>query len=188
MLTFLEQYPILLPLIIFFGRIVDVTLGTLRIIFVSKGQKSLAPLIGFFEVFIWIVVISQILSRANDIVAYLSYAAGYATGNYVGIIIEHQIAFGILVCRIYTNKEPQSLIKMLSERGYGTTVVEGMGSKKKVYIVEAVVERKSMKEIDRFIKEFDKDTFYTAEDLRVRQKGIFPAKSLTLFRRWRPGK
>ncbi|MDD2560397.1 MAG: DUF5698 domain-containing protein, partial [Bacteroidales bacterium] len=86
MFDFLDSYPILLPLIIFFGRIIDVTLGTLRIIFVSKGQKTLAPLIGFFEVFIWIVVISQILSRANDLVAYLSYAAGYATGNYVGII------------------------------------------------------------------------------------------------------
>lgn len=65
-----------------FGRIIDVTLGTLRIIFVSKGEKYKAPLIGFFEVLIWIVVISEIFSRANDLVAYISYAGGYATGNY----------------------------------------------------------------------------------------------------------
>lgn len=188
MFDFLDNYPILLPLIIFFGRIIDVTLGTLRIIFVSKGQKTLAPLIGFFEVFIWIVVISQILSRANDLVAYLSYAAGYATGNYVGIIIEQRIAFGVLVCRIYTNNQPGRLVSMLSDKGYGTTIIEGMGAKKKVYIVEAVVERKAMKEIDRFIKEFDKDTFYTAEDLRERNKGVFPTKTITNFRRWRPGK
>lgn len=67
MFDFLDQYPYLLPVIIFFGRIIDVTLGTLRIIFVSKGEKYKAPIIGFFEVFIWIVIISQILSRANDL-------------------------------------------------------------------------------------------------------------------------
>jgi uncharacterized protein YebE (UPF0316 family) len=83
MLDFLDLYPWLLPFMIFFGRIIDVTLGTMRIIFVSKGEKLKAPLIGFFEVFIWVVVISQILVRANDLVSYLSYAAGYAAGNYM---------------------------------------------------------------------------------------------------------
>ena len=104
MFDFLDTYPYLLPIIIFFGRIIDVTLGTLRIIFVSKGEKYKAPLIGFFEVLIWIVVISEIFSRANDMIAYISYAAGYASGNFVGIIIEQRIAFGIILCRIYTRK------------------------------------------------------------------------------------
>ena len=187
MFEFLDQYPYLLPVIIFFGRIIDVTLGTLRIIFVSKGEKYKAPIIGFFEVFIWIVVISQIFSRANDLLSYLSYAAGYATGNYVGIIIENRIAFGILVCRIYTNNEPSSLVNMLKKKGYGATVVEGMGTIMKAYIVEAVVERKALKEIDQYITNFDKNTFYTAEDGRIRQKGIFPQPT-TFFSRWRPGK
>jgi len=187
MFDFLDQYPYLLPIMIFFGRICDVTLGTLRIIFVSKGEKYKAPIFGFFEVFIWIMVISQILSRSNSIFSYLCYAAGYAMGNYVGIIIESRIAFGILVCRIYTNKEPSILVSMLSERGYGATTMEGMGTKKKAYIIEAVVERKALKEIDRFITDFDKNTFYTAEDVRIRQKGVFPESTL-FFKRWRPGK
>ncbi|HOI78965.1 MAG TPA: DUF5698 domain-containing protein, partial [Petrimonas sp.] len=71
MFDFLDVYPWLLPVMIFFGRIFDVSLGTLRIIFVSKGEKYIAPAIGFFEVFIWVVIISQILTRANDLVAYL---------------------------------------------------------------------------------------------------------------------
>jgi len=187
MFDFLDQYPYLLPIIIFFGRICDVTLGTLRIIFVSKGEKYKAPIFGFFEVFIWIVVISQVLSRASGLLSYLSYAAGYAAGNYVGIIIESRIAFGILVCRIYTNREPSKLLAMLSEKGFGATTMEGMGAIKKVYIVEAVVERKAMKDIDRFITEFDQNTFYTAEDVRIRQKGVFPEPALFL-KRWRPGK
>ena len=92
MFDFLDVYPWLLPIMIFFGRIVDVSLGTLRIIFVSKGEKFLAPIIGFFEVFIWVVIISQIFIRANDLVSYLSYAAGYAAGNYIGILLEQRIA------------------------------------------------------------------------------------------------
>ena len=99
MFDFLDQYPYILPFVIFFGRIIDVSLGTLRIIFVSKGEKYIAPIIGFFEVLIWIVVISEIFSRANDVTAYLSYAAGYASGNFIGILIEQKIAFGILLCR-----------------------------------------------------------------------------------------
>ncbi|NLE33117.1 MAG: DUF2179 domain-containing protein [Bacteroidales bacterium] len=187
MFDFLDVYPWLLPIIIFFGRILDVTLGTLRIIFVSKGQKYLAPVMGFFEVFIWVLIISQILSRANDLLAYLTYAAGYATGNYVGIIIEGRIAYGIIVCRIYTNKAPDTLMAMLAAQGYGATMFEGMGAKKKVWVVEAVVERKALKLIDRYIATFDENTFYTVEDVRVRQKGIFP-KSALLLKRWRPGK
>lgn len=188
MFEFLDVYPWLLPVLIFCGRILDVTLGTLRIIFVSKGQKQLAPLIGFFEVFIWVVIISQILSRANDMVAYLSYAAGYATGNYVGILIEGRIAFGIVVCRIYTNKEPGALVAMLANQGYASTTFEGMGSKMRVWVVEAVIERKDLKTLDRFITTFDENTFYTAEDVRTRQKGVFPKSSSLLFNRWRPGK
>ena len=171
MLDFLDQYPILLPIIIFFGRIIDVALGTLRIIFVSKGEKYKAPLIGFFEVFIWIVVISQVFSKANDLLSYISYAAGYAAGNYVGIILEQRIAFGILVCKIYTNKEPFPLMAELNGQGYGTTLFEGMGSHKKVYIIH----------------DFDPDTFYTVEDIRMRKKGIFP-KSAAFIKRWRQGK
>ena len=133
------------------------------------------------------MIISQILSRANDLLSYISYAAGYATGNYVGIIIESRIAFGVLVCRIYTNKEPSSLVRMIKNRGYGVTVMEGMGSIMKAWVVEAVVERKALKEIDQYITNFDKNTFYTAEDVRIRQKGIFPEPT-SFFNRWRPGK
>src|SRR5690554_7216277 len=100
MFDFIAVYPRLSPVIILCGRIVDVSLGTLRINFVSKGEKNKAPLIGFVEVFIWVVVISQILVRANDMVSYLSYAAGYAAGNYIGMLIEDRIAFGIVLCRI----------------------------------------------------------------------------------------
>lgn len=187
MFDFLDNYTYLLPIFIFVGRIFDVTLGTLRIIFVSKGEKYKAPIIGFFEVFIWIVIISQILSRANDMVAYLSYAGGYAAGNYVGILIEKRIAFGIILCRVYTNKQGLKLVNLLSLKGFGATLLHGTGSVDKVDIIETVVDRKQLKNVSSIILSFDKDAFYVIEDVRTRSRGIFP-KTTNLLRRWRPGK
>ena len=187
MFEFLDIYPFLLPIMIFFGRIIDVTLGTLRIIFVSKGERYIAPVIGFFEVFIWIVIISQILSRANDIVAYLSYAAGYATGNYVGILIEQRIAFGVVLCRVYTVKAGKDLVALLSKKGYGATTIQGSGSVGDIAIVETVVDRKRLKEVAGIFEEFDSNIFYVAEDVRSKQRGIFP-ETKSLIKRWRVGK
>ncbi|MCE5206205.1 MAG: DUF5698 domain-containing protein [Porphyromonadaceae bacterium] len=187
MFDFLDVYPWLLPLIIFFGRIIDVTLGTLRIIFVSKGAKNIAPVIGFVEVFVWIVVISQILTRANDLVSYLSYAAGYATGNYVGILIENRIAYGIVLCRIYTQKSGKNLVQMLNKMNIGATLTHGTGSTNEVDIIETVVDRKEMKTLERTLNDFDTNIFYVVEDVRTKQNGIFP-KRKNILSRWRPGK
>lgn len=187
MFDFLDVYPWLLPIIIFFGRIVDVSLGTLRIIFVSKGEKYKAPFIGFFEVFIWIVVISEIFSRANSMLSYVSYAAGYATGNFVGIIIEQKIAFGVLLVRIFTQKGGSPLVYILSSEGYGGTTISGRGSQAQVDIVETVIDRKSMKKIENIINNYDSQAFFVVEDVRFKRKGIFP-KSVSLFNRWRQGK
>lgn len=187
MFEFLDHYPYLLPIFIFLGRIFDVSLGTLRIIFVSKGKRGVAPVIGFFEVFIWIVIISQILSRANDLVAYLSYAGGYATGTYVGMLIESKLAFGVLLYRVFTKENGNTLVQKLSENGFGATLVHGEGSIGKVDVIEIVVARQLMKKIESVINDFDDHAFYVTEDVRTAQNGIFP-KTASIFQRWRPGK
>ena len=177
MFDFVDTYPWLLPVIIFLGRICDVTLGTLRIIFVSKGEKSKAPIVGFFEVFIWVVVISQIFSHATNIFAYLAYAAGYATGNFVGIMVENKIGFGYQLFRIYTKRDGGELIKILNEKGIGSTWIKGTGAVSEVSIIESVVRRRSEKTIVGIIQNFDPDTFYLIEDIRTKQKGIFAFSS-----------
>lgn len=170
---FFEAHQWALPLIIFFGRICDVTLGTLRIIFVSKGERTKAPIVGFFEVFIWVVVISQIFAHANDLIAYLSYAAGYAAGNYVGIMVENKIAFGFQLFRVYTRKDGQELARLLNSNGFGSTCIKGQGAVSEVSIIETVVSRKAVRRVTQIIDEFDPTTFYLVEDIRSKSKGIF---------------
>lgn len=173
MFDFLEVYPWLLPIVIFFGRICDVTLGTLRIIFVSKGEKKKAPIVGFFEVFIWVVVISQVLTHANDIIAYIAYAAGYAAGNYVGILVENKIGFGFQLYRVYERKDGRELLKVLKDNGFGATMIKGEGSISEIDIIEIAVSRKSGKKVASIINAFDPEAFFLVEDIRSKQKGIF---------------
>jgi uncharacterized protein YebE (UPF0316 family) len=178
MSEFIDAHPWLLPAcIIFFGRICDVTLGTLRIIFVSKGERSKAPIVGFFEVLIWVCVISQIFQNAADFRVYLAYAAGYATGNYVGITIENKIAFGYQLFRIYTNKDGAELTAMLNQKGFGSTLIKGEGAVSEVHIIEAVVNRRAVKAIVEILNQFDSNIFYLIEDVRSKQKGIFTYSS-----------
>lgn len=168
-----DSYPWLLPVVIFFGRICDVTLGTLRIIFVSKGERYKAPIVGFFEVLIWVVIISQIFSHANNIISYLAYAGGYAAGNYVGILVENRIAFGFQLLRVYTKKNATELLQLLNKEGIGATFVKGEGAISQVHVVEIVVGRKSQQMVTDIIASFDPDVFYLVEDIRYKRKGIF---------------
>ncbi len=186
------QY-IILPLIIFFARICDVSLGTLRIVFVSKGKKNIAPVLGFFEVFIWIVVISQILKNVDSIIGYLAYAGGYAAGNYIGMHIEERIALGTQLIKVFSSKDICVLQKRLIDAGFGTTIVEGDGSSGRVHILYAVIDRKTFDKVNQILLNFDPSIFYVIEDVRTVKSGIFPPSKrnrpyMRFLRRGRPGK
>lgn len=183
MFDFFDTYPWLLPIVIFFGRICDVTLGTLRIIFVSKGEKKKAPIVGFFEVFIWVVIISQVFANASSLIAYIAYAGGYAAGNYVGIMVENKIAFGFLMLRVYTKKDGRELTRILNQSGYGSTLIRGEGAVSEVDIIETVISRKAQQRVISLIDTFDNNAFYLIEDIRSKQKGIFAISSAGAFPR-----
>ena len=101
----------LLPFLIFVSRILDVTIGTIRIVMVAKGQKFWAPLLGFFEVFIWLLAISRIFENLDNWACYFAYAAGFAAGNYIGLIIEERLAMGIVKIQIITRRSAIELIQ-----------------------------------------------------------------------------
>jgi len=92
---------VILPFLIFLARICDQTIGTIRIVFLSRGDKVIAPILGFFEVLIWILAIRQILSNLSNVVGYVAYAGGFATGNSIGILLEEKIAMGKRVVQIH---------------------------------------------------------------------------------------
>lgn len=173
-----------LPLLVFFARVTDVTLGTMRIIFTSRGKKHLAPLLGFVEVFIWVSVISEITRGAHNVVAYLAYAGGFAAGTYIGMFIENKLAIGMLVVRAIVPNHIQELTKALSEKGYGVTYVNAHGSQGPVNLIYTIVQRKNLPEVAGIIQEAYPNAFFTVEELRSAEHGVFPRSPQdALFRR-----
>lgn len=164
---------VILPFIVFATRVLDVTLGTMRIIFLSRGRKMLAPLLGFIEVLIWITVVSQIVGGARNIVAYIAYALGFAVGNYIGMVIEDRLAIGTLVVRIILARDGKKLVDNLREAGFGVTHVDGQGASGSVLLVYTVVMRKELDRVVDIIHSTSPKTFFTVEELRSVQQGIF---------------
>src|SRR6188508_2424731 len=105
---------ILLPLLIFIARIGDVSINTIRIIYVLGGRRVTATLLGFFESFIWLMAIRQIFEHLDNWICYVAYPAGFASGIFVGMIIEERIAYGKVIVRIITRKEVKVLIDFLN--------------------------------------------------------------------------
>lgn len=168
---------IVLPLLIFCARIGDVTLGTLRIIFVAKGKKMLASVLGFFEVLIWITVIGQIMQNVNNPVCFIAYASGFAMGNIIGIMVEEKLAIGTLIVRIFTYKNSEQLVNSLKEAGFGVTMVQGSGATGPVHIVYTVVKRCSLPDVTALIQAYNPKAFYSVEELRSVNAGVFPARN-----------
>jgi uncharacterized protein YebE (UPF0316 family) len=167
---------LVLPLLIFISRIADVTIGTIRLIFVSRGMKVLAPLAGFFEVIIWLLVINQVVRHMSNPLCYIAYAAGFATGNYVGMYLVEKLSLGMVIIRIITQKDASSLVESLQERQFGVTVLDGRGSKGKVQVILTVVKRAHVQDVQDMIKKFNPLAFYSIEEVGDVEKGIFPIK------------
>jgi uncharacterized protein YebE (UPF0316 family) len=186
---------LILPIIIFFARICDVSIGTLRIIFVSRGKKNIAPILGFFEVLIWIIVIGKIMQNASNMACYIGYAAGFATGNYVGMLIEEKLAMGFVVVRIITPIDATDLKNALRKAEIGTTTVPAEGNIGKVDVIFTSIQRSDLPKVVELIQMYNSKAFYTVEDLKYVSEGVFPVhqsllkkQGISSILRWRKGK
>ena len=167
---------LILSILIFFARICDVSIGTLRIIFISRGKKNIAPILGFFEVLIWIIVIGKIMQNANNYACYIGYAAGFATGNYVGMLIEEKLAMGFVVVRIITSKDAHELKKALREAKHGITTIPSEGACGKVGVIFTSIHRADLPQIVELIQIYNPHAFYTVEELKYVNEGVFPVQ------------
>jgi len=187
---------IILPLLIVLARILDVCLGTIRIVFISKGLKYLAPIIGFFEVLIWLITIRVIMQNLNNIACYIAYGLGFAMGTFIGLQVEKRLAIGKSIIRIITQKNATELVEHLREKGFGVTSLDAHGAKGNVGVIYMIVRRHDLENVGTIIKKLNPNAFYTVEDVRMVSKGVFPLKKvhrpsislINLHRFWRKGK
>lgn len=176
---------VLLPLMIFSARILDVSIGTMRIVMVAKGQKFWAPVLGFFEVLIWIITMTKVIQNLDNWMAYVGYSGGFAIGNWVGLILEEKLAMGIIKIQIITRKEATQLISALKDAGYGITHHDAHGANGIVSIIHTIVKRNDLHKVEAIIRTYNPKAFYSTEDIKFVSQGVFPINKV---RRWRKGK
>ena len=164
---------IVIPILIFIARLLDVSLSTVRQILIMKGMRKLVPPIAFVEVLIWLVAITQVMQSLSNIAGYLGWAFGFAAGNYLGMVIEEKVALGHQVVRIITQHKSPELKDALTSNLYGLTKVTAQGSQGPVDIFFVAVERKRIPKLLKTIRECDPDVFYTVEDIRSMGSATF---------------
>ncbi len=163
----------LIPVLIIIARIIDVSIGTVRIVYLIRGHKMLAAVLGFFESIIWLVAVVQIMQNITNPLYYVSFAGGFAVGNFIGLYIEEKLAIGNSIIRIITYREADELIEKLYDAGYGVTYVDAHGKTSEVKIIYSVVKRDNLSKVLKIVKEYNPKAFYTVEDVQYVREGLY---------------
>ena len=158
-------------LLIFFLRITDVSMGTVRTTMIMRGQRKWAALIGFVEVTIWVLAISRVIGNLDTLWNVIGYSGGFATGTLLGMWIESKLALGFSDLSIVSRTKGIPIAEKIRLAGFGATLIEGSGKSGPVHIVQVITRRKHVGEIIRLVNEIDAMAFVTVEETRQVMRG-----------------
>ncbi len=159
--------------LIFLMRVSDMTLDTLRVLVVMRGKKAVAWGLGFFQSLIFVLAIGSVLSNLDNPLNIVGYAAGFATGNVVGMWIEERLAIGHLHLRIISSRRGAAITEALRAEGYAVTEIPARGKDGTVSLLAISVLRKNAGKIQELIRSIDEEAFITAEDVRPLRRGFW---------------
>lgn len=162
-------------LVIFLLRVADMTLDTMRLLFVVRGRKELAWILGFFQAAIFVVAISSVLSRMGNPLNLIGYSAGFATGNVFGMMIEERLAIGFVRVSIISSTRGRAVADELRSHGYAVTEIAAHGKDGTVNLLNSSVRRKDVDRVETIVLECDPTAFVTAEDVRPIRRGFWRA-------------
>ncbi len=165
----------LYALMIFGLRVADMSLDTIRVLFVMRGKKLLTWVLGFVQSVIYIVAISSVLTKMDNVINVLAYAAGFATGNVLGLIIEGKLAIGHILVTIISSHRGTFIAERLRASGYAVTEISGRGKNGTVFELHVSVLRKDVPNVETIVLEADPQAFVTAEDVRPVRRGFWRA-------------
>lgn len=176
------------PLLIFLARAADVTLGTVRIILMSRGQRTVAPLVGFVEILIWLVALSQVMQHLDRPLNYIAFGAGFATGTWAGIWLEGKIALGLVAVRAIASDDARELIDALAKAEFGVTSFAAEGVHGRVRLIFTVIRRRELGRAMELIERYQPKAFVSISDVRQAQEGVLPIPRSSVAGFWRKSK
>jgi uncharacterized protein YebE (UPF0316 family) len=175
MLDWLAIPALLMPFVIFALRVADMSLDTLRVLFVIRGRKSLAWLLGFFQSALWVVAITSVLSNLDNLWNVVGYASGFATGNVVGMTIEEHLAIGYGHMRIISSRRGSAIAEAIRRAGYAATELAGRGKDGTVSVINCSVRRRDIQDLRKQVYAIDPEAFLTIEEIRPLHRGFWRA-------------
>lgn len=171
---------LVIPLIIFLARTVDTSLGTLRIVLISRGNRKAVRLVGFVEVLLWIIAIGQIIQNLNNWVGYLAWALGFTAGSFIGFKIEDMMALGKHQLRIITGQPIEAFTEALKSINQGFTIIDGQGANGPVKLIFLILNRQNSEEIQDLVNEHIPESFCSISDVQATASGVFNDKKRNL--------
>lgn len=159
------------PVVIFFLRIVDVSLATTRMLLSVRNQRRLVPVIAFFEVLVWLFAAGTAIRYLESIWHAIGYAGGFAAGNMVGLWIEEKLALGLATVRVISEHGGVEVAEALREKGFGVTEFSGQGREGIVEVVYTAARRRHIPDILHTIETWSPDAFVTVEEPRAIHRG-----------------
>lgn len=161
--------------LIFFLRVCDMSLDTLRVLFVMRGKKRISWVLGFFQSAIFVLAIGKVLTQITNPLNIIGYAAGFASGNVLGMVIEERIAIGHIMINIISPKRGTAIVNHLRQNGFAVTELSARGKDGMVSMINCSVLRKKVGSIHSLVNEIDPEAFITAEDVRPIRRGFWRA-------------
>jgi uncharacterized protein YebE (UPF0316 family) len=167
--------PWLVALLIFGLRICDMAMDTIRVLFVVRGRRLLAWVLGFMQSLIFVIAISSVLANLDAWINILAYAAGFATGNVIGMLIEERLAIGHTEITIISSNRGSVIAETLRKNGYAVTEIPARGKDGTVTLLSVSVQRRDIDNVETIVLETDSDAFITADDVRPVRRGFWRA-------------
>jgi len=169
---------ILLASLTIFGlRLVDVSLGTLRMLVLFRGYRMLTWILSFFQSLVFVIAVGAVLKGANHPLEFVAYASGYATGTLLGMYLEGRLALGFSYVRVVSPTRGALIAQALREHGFAVTEVPARGRTGTVGMLETAVARKDVADVERLVQQIDPEAFVTVEEIRSPRRGYFRTHS-----------
>ena len=165
----------LVPLVIFLLRVLDMSLDTLRVLFVIRGRRPVAWTLGFLQSLLWVTAITTVLANLDNLWNIFAYAGGFATGNVVGMMIEERLAVGHGHMRIISSRRGNAIADAIRHAGYAATEIPGRGRDGTVSVINCSVRRRDIDSVRRRVSELDPEAFVTVEEVRPLHRGFWRA-------------
>ena len=162
-----------IALVIFILRLINQSLDTLRILVMMRGRRLAAWIFGFAETVIFVITLSSVINDLDNILNIVAYSGGFATGNILGLALEHRLALGHISLRVISPKRGSAIMDKLRKDGYGVTEIPARGKDGAVTLLNLSIKRKDVEKVRKIIQAVDENSFITGEEMRPIWRGFW---------------